>query len=156
MNSFHSTLSLQVNTVTGVCVPDSIALGAWTIDIHLMRRINGTRRGAPSTENEGEVGFAHFPGQGTVYEVPYGIILPKRAQVSNLLAPYAPSTSHVAFGSMRVEPFFMALGTASGAAAALAATLDVAVQDVPIGQLQSWLKDVDQCIHWPNCTTACP
>jgi hypothetical protein len=72
-------VATQVNTITGACVPDAVALGAWSIDIHLMRRFNGTRGGAPSTENEGEVGFAKFPGTGTVYELPLSAILPARA-----------------------------------------------------------------------------
>ena len=150
-------VATQVNTVAGACVPDAIALGAWTIDIHLMRRHAGTRNGVPSTENEGEVGFANFPGQGGVYEVPYGIILPRRADVSNLLATNVPSTSHVAFGAMRVEPFFIALGTAAGVAATLAARGGIAVQDVDVGALQTSLAAVGQCLHWHNssCTPSC-
>jgi len=90
--------------------------------------------------------------------VPYGIILPRRADVSNLLVTSTPSTSHVAFGAMRVEPFFMALGTAAGVAATLAARGGVAVQDVDIGALQAVLLEAGQCIHWVAgaCVPSCP
>jgi len=89
--------------------------------------------------------------------VPYGIILPRRADVSNLLVTSTPSTSHVAFGAMRVEPFFMALGTAAGVAAGLAARGGVAVQDVNIGALQAALVAAGQCIHWRDgaCAPTC-
>ena len=150
-------VATQVNTVTGACVPDAVALGAWSIDIHLMRRFNGTRAGgAPSTENEGEVGFAKFPGTGTVYELPLSAILPARAQVTNLAAPVTPSASHVAFGSIRVEPVFMALGTAAGAAARVAQqTGAAALADVDVAALQAALQGVDQCYHWDEAKGAC-
>ena len=61
-------VATQANTVSGACVPAAVALGAWAIDIHLMRRHAGTRGGLPSTENEGEGGFGNFPGTGNVYE----------------------------------------------------------------------------------------
>ena len=149
-------VATQSNTVNGACVEASVALGAWAIDIHLMRRHAGTRDGLPSTENEGETG-TYFPGSGDVYEVPYGVILPRRADVANLLVTSVPSTSHVAFGAMRVEPFFMSLGTAAGVAATLAARAGVAVQDVGIGELQAALLAVGQCIHWRGgaCALAC-
>jgi len=149
-------VATQVNTVTGACVPDAVALGAWSIDIHLMRRFNGTRSGAPSTENEGEVGFAKFPGNGTVYELPLSSILPQRAQATNLAAPVTPSASHVAFGSIRVEPVFLALGTAAGAAVRVAQqTGAAALADVDIGALQAALKEADQCFHWDAARGAC-
>ena len=153
-------VATQVNTVTGACLPDAVALGAWSIDIHLMRRFNSTRGGAPSTENEGEVGFQRFPGSGTVYELPLSAILPKRSEVTNLAAPVTPSASHVAFGSIRVEPVFMALGTAAGAACAEAALRGGggALQDVDLVALQARLARADQCFHWGadgQCAASC-
>lgn len=138
----------QRNTVTGACVPSAIALASWSIDIHLMRRHAAVLGGAPSAQNEGEVGFARLPGNGTVYEVPFSAILPRRADVSNLLVPVTPSTSHVVQGSLRVEPAFLALGAASGVAAALAAKGGVAVQDVGVAALQAGIVGTTQCIHW--------
>jgi hypothetical protein len=134
------------------CVPDSVALGSWSIDIHLIRRHNATMNGLPATLNEGEMGIAFPSGTGRVYELPYGVILPRRAETSNLIVPVTPSASHVAFGSIRVEPTFMALGVASGAAAAIASKRGVAVQDVPIAELQASIAAQGQCVHWPSCS----
>ena len=147
----------QVNTVTGVCVPDAIALGSWSIDIHLMRRHASVIKGAASAQNEGELGFSKLPGKGIIYEVPYSAIVPKRADVSNLLATVTPSTSHVVFGSLRVEPAFISLGTAAGVAASLAVKHGVAVQDVDIAELQRGILNVTQCIHFNNtmCVAEC-
>lgn len=65
--------------------------------------------------NEGEVGFNIGP-----YRIPFWTMLPKRAEVSNLVAVSTPSASHVGFSSLRMEPQFMILGHAAGVAAALA------------------------------------
>jgi hypothetical protein len=72
----------------------------------------------------------------------------------NLLVVNAPSVSHVAFAALRVEPTLWHLGIAAGTAATLAASYDVAVQDVDISQLQAALKHQGVMIHGPrNCTT---
>lgn len=145
-------VATEGNVIPGACVPDSIALGSWSIDIHLIRRHNATLNGLPATLNEGEMGIPFPTGTGRVYELPFGVILPRRAETSNLLVPVTPSASHVAFGSIRVEPTFMALGVASGAAAAIAAQRGLAVQDVPIADLQAAIAAHGQCVHWPSCS----
>ena len=146
----------QQNTVRGECVPTAIALGSWRIDIHLMRRHASVMGGRASTQNEGELGGPELPGTGSVYEVPYSAIVPRRADVSNLLVPVTPSTSHVVQGSLRVEPAFMALGTAAGVAAALAAQTGAAVQDLDARALQAGIAATTQCFHWNGaaCSTA--
>ena len=84
------------------------------------------------------------------------VSLPQRAQATNLAAPVAPSASHVAFGSIRVEPVFLALGTAAGAAVRVAQqTGAAALADVDVGALQAALKEVDQCFHWDAAKGAC-
>ena len=95
-----------------------------------------------------------------MYELPLSAILPKRSEVTNLAAPVTPSASHVAFGSIRVEPVFMALGTAAGAACAEAALRGGggALQDVDLGALQARLARADQCFHWGadgQCAASC-
>jgi hypothetical protein len=60
------------------------------------------------------------------------------------------SASHVAWGSIRVEPTFTQIGSAAGIAAALAAGSGVAVQDVPMGPLQREIAAHGQCVHWPQ------
>jgi hypothetical protein len=78
---------------------------------------------------------------------PYSLLLPKRAQAANILTPTAPSASHVAFTSLRMEPTWMILGQAAGAAAAMAARdCAGAVHDVDVGALQAALVAAGQRI----------
>lgn len=104
---------------------------------------------APSALNEGQVGFASFPGNGSVWEVRYGIITPKHAESTNLLVPVCNSASHVVYGSLRVEPTFIQIGQAAGAAAVLAIQHGVAVQDVPIADLQAAQRANGVEPHYP-------
>lgn len=131
------------NVIRGRCEHDSIASSSWTIDIHPMRRVVMPASAIgpfPSTQftayNEGQVGFQQFSGNGSVWEVRYAVMLPKRSEAVNLLVPVCVSVSHVVFGSVRVEPTFVQIGQAAGAAAWLAVRDGVAVQDVNIAALQ--------------------
>ena len=83
-----------------------------------------------------------------VFEMPYSLLLPQRAQATNLLAPTTPSASHVAFNSIRMEPQFMILGQAAGAAAALALARGGAVQAVSVPALQAELERQGARLHW--------
>ncbi|MDX9868949.1 MAG: FAD-dependent oxidoreductase, partial [Kiritimatiellia bacterium] len=69
----------------------------------------------------------------------YFAIVPKRKECANLLVPVCVSASHIAFGSIRMEPVFMVLGQSAATAAALAIRDGVAVQDVDAAQLQARL-----------------
>lgn len=82
-------------------------------------------------------GFISYPT--AVYTVPYGVIVPK--EVENLLLPVPVSGSHIGFSTLRMEPCWMALGQAAGAAAAIAIDRGVTVQAVPIEALQQRLLD---------------
>ena len=75
-----------------------------------------------------------------LYPIPYRSITPRREDAENLLVPLCLSASHVAFGSVRMEPTLMLLGEAAGTAAAQAARREVAVQDVDVGRLQEDLR----------------
>jgi len=141
----------QNNLVGGICLNDSIGTTSWNIDIHVVQRRaisnpNGT--GDIIARNEGEMRI-NVPGNSTVIELPYWLILPKRSEVTNLLSPVLNSISHVAYGAVRVEPTFMQLGQAAGIAASLAIDNKLTVQDVPIKQLQSGLIASGINIHWP-------
>ena len=96
-------------------VPDSIAMGGYAMDSHNVRRYvdeNGHVR------TEGTIGLPVKQAYGIAYDA----ITPRRDQCSNLLVPVCLSATHVAYGSIRMEPVFMAIGHSAGVAAALAVT----------------------------------
>jgi FAD dependent oxidoreductase len=108
--------------------PDEVARGSYNIDI---REVERTWRYLPEYErraavfNEGYLSVAVPP-----YPIPYRALTPRREHATNLLVPVCLSASHVAFGSVRMEPTLMMLGEAAGRAAAEAARRGIAVQDV--------------------------
>lgn len=110
---------------------DPIALGAYGMDSHNCRRILLDGR----VWNEGDVQAAGFPPYG----ISYRAIIPKRGECKNLLVPVCVSASHIAFGSIRMEPVFMMLGQAAANAASIALTCDCAVQDIGYSALREQL-----------------
>jgi FAD dependent oxidoreductase len=122
--------------------PDSVAMGSFTIDCHMVQRIlaeDGTVR------DEGS--FANGPTKP--YQIPYRCLIPKAGDCANLLVPVCLSASHVAICSLRMEPVYMVLGQAAGVAAALAITADQAVQEVDIPALQAHLRSQKAVIAPP-------
>lgn len=113
--------------------PDSVGMGSYTIDSHNVQRYI-TPEG--SVQNEGDIGVS----TGGPYQIAYGSLVPKRGQVANLLVPVAVSASHIAYGSIRMEPVFMILGQSAATAAVLAIERAVAVQDVPYALLAERLR----------------
>ena len=111
---------------------DSIALGSFPVDSHAVRRL---------ASKEGVINEGGFLVRCPVYEIPYRALLPKKAESVNLLAPVGLSASRVAYCSVRVEPTWMALGEAAGAAAALAAKAGVSAHDVAVSEVQARLKE---------------
>jgi len=112
--------------------PDSVGMGSYTIDSHNVQRYITPDGGV---QNEGDIGV---PTAGP-YEIAYGALVPERGQADNLLVPVCVSSSHIAFGSIRMEPVFMVLGQSAATAAALAIDAGVAVQDVPYSRLRERL-----------------
>jgi hypothetical protein len=123
-------------------LPDSIALAAYTMDSHNCQRIvkNG------HVENEGDTQIGGFPP----YPVAYRCIVPKISECNNLLVPVCLSSTHIAYGSIRMEPVFMVLGQSAAAAACLAIDEHVAVQSVKTPKLQSRLLAEHQILDWPT------
>lgn len=128
---------------------DSIGMGSYNSDSHHVQRIlagpDDFPGDAPSAINEGDMQVPVQP-----YEISYRALVPKRDQATNLLVPVCCSASHVAYSSIRMEPQYMIMGHAAGVAAALAIRDGVPVQDVPIGELQSKLKERDQIIGFED------
>ena len=74
------------------------------------------------------------------YQIPYRVMLPKRAEAINLLVPVAFSASHVAYSSVRMEPQYMILGQAAGVAAKMAVESGKPVQAIDAGELAATLR----------------
>ncbi len=117
---------------------DSIGMGSFMIDTHHSQRI--IRRDG-TLENEGDVQVPVRP-----YEIPYRSLVPKRHECVNLLVPVCMSASHVAYGSLRMEPQYMIMGQASGLAAAAAVRQHVAVQEADLPWLQNRLREQRQVL----------
>lgn len=106
---------------------DSIGLGSYAMDSHHTQRYV-TSEGF--VQNEGDAGVPIK----RPYPISYQAILPKRTETTNLLVPVALSSSHIAFGSIRMEPVFMILGQSAATAGAIAIDQSVDVQSVDYQQ----------------------
>jgi hypothetical protein len=117
---------------------ESIALAAYTMDSHNCRRFARDGR----VWNEGDV-QVHT---GPPFPISYRAVIPKRGECQNLFVPFCLSASHIAFGSIRMEPVFMILAESCVHAAKLAMERDVAVQDVPYEDLRATLLAARQIL----------
>ena len=113
-------------------VDDSIGLASYPMDCHFCQRVVVDENGHPTVRHEG--GFSQACPRP--YPIAYRAIVPQRDACANLLVPVCLSASHVAYGSIRMEPVFMILGQSAGAAACLAMEDDVPVQDVKYAALK--------------------
>ncbi len=120
--------------------PESIGMGSYTMDSHNVQRYV-TPEGY--VQNEGDIGV----GTGGPYEIALGSILPQQEQCQNLLVPVCVSSSHIAFGSIRMEPVFMILGQSAATAAVLAIEAGSAVQDVAYATLRERLLQDGQVLE---------
>ena len=112
--------------------PQPVGMGSYTLDSHNVQRFV-TEEGF--VQNEGDIGVR----TPRPYQISYGSIVPKKSECTNLLVPVCVSSSHIAFGSIRMEPVFMILGQSAATAACIAIEDDLAVQDVPYDKLKSQL-----------------
>jgi hypothetical protein len=120
--------------------PDVIGMGSYNSDSHNVQRVP-TPDGY--TENEGNMEVPVQP-----YQIPYRVLLPKRAEATNLLVPVCFSASHVAYSTLRMEPQYMILGQAAGVAAKMAIDKQVAVQDVDAKALTAKLGAQKAVTEW--------
>jgi hypothetical protein len=123
--------------------PQSVGMGSYTIDSHNVQRYI-TPEGY--VQNEGDIGVAT---KGP-YEISYGALVPKEGQADNLLVPVCVSSSHIAFGSIRMEPVFMILGQSAATAACLALDDNITVQKLDYGRLRARLLADKQILAWPG------
>ncbi|MBV9124289.1 MAG: FAD-dependent oxidoreductase [Planctomycetes bacterium] len=118
---------------------DSIGMGAYNMDSHNCRRI--VQRGA--VQNEGDV---QVSPRGP-YPISYRAITPKAEECVNLLVPVCLSASHIAYGSIRMEPVFMVLGQSAGLAACQALEEKKTVQEIDVARLQRQLRAAGQILE---------
>ncbi|MFI4862010.1 MAG: FAD-dependent oxidoreductase [Phycisphaerales bacterium JB063] len=126
---------------------DSVGMGSYTMDSH-----NVQRYVTPGgwVQNEGNI---ETPTPGP-YAISYRALIPKRGEAENLLVPWAVSSSHIAFGSIRMEPVFMILGQSAATAAALAIDAGVSVQDLDYETLKARLIADGQILTRPGQRSA--
>ena len=123
--------------------PDSVGMGSYGMDSHnIQRYIIGTGKDA-YVQNEGDIGVS----TNGPYQISYGSLVPKKGQADNLLVPVAVSSSHIAYGSIRMEPVFMILGQSAATAAVIAIDGKLAVQDVPYAKLRERLLQDKQTLE---------
>lgn len=122
--------------------PKVVGMGSYAMDSHNVQRFI-TDEGY--VQNEGDIGVK----PDKPYGISYDALVPKRDQCSNLLVPICLSSSHIAFGSIRMEPVFMILGESAATAASLAIDNNQAVQDVDYAELKTALLEGEQVLQHP-------
>ncbi len=120
-------------------VVDPVAVAFWPTDTHSVRRI--VHDGAAYNE-----GFVFDDNNWGPFGLSYRALVPRRSQVTNLITSTCPSSSHVAYGAVRLEQTFMSLGQAAATAAVLAVSSGRAVQDVPYSELSRMLLKAGQVL----------
>ncbi|HEY6226384.1 MAG TPA: FAD-dependent oxidoreductase [Verrucomicrobiae bacterium] len=130
----------EKNCRESIQVEDAIGLAAYTMDSHNCQRIVKNGR----VENEGDVQVGGFPP----YPIAYRSIVPKQSECENLFVPVCLSASHIAYGSIRMEPVFMVLGHSAADAAVMAIDANVPVQKIDVPALQKSLLAEKQILKW--------
>lgn len=121
--------------------PESVGMGSYGIDSHNIQRYI-TPEGY--VQNEGDIGV----GTKGPYQISYGSLVPRKGQAANLFVPVCLSSSHIAYGSIRMEPVFMILGQSAATAAVMAIDGKIAVQDVPYDKLRARLLAGGQVLEY--------
>ena len=128
---------------------DSVGLAAYTMDSHNVQR-HVDKNGHLRNEGNVEVGSGRDGKRFAPYPVSYRSLIPREGECENLFVPVCMSASHIAYGSIRMEPVFMILGQSAATAAAIAIDDKVPVQKVNYGRLRErLLKDGQILEHRP-------
>ncbi|MDO4630015.1 MAG: FAD-dependent oxidoreductase, partial [Planctomycetia bacterium] len=117
-----------------------VGMGSYTLDSHNVRRYV---KPDGFVQNEGDIGV--HPKKP--YAIDYNALTPKKAECENLLVPVCVSSSHIAFGSIRMEPVFMILGQSAATAACMSLDENCAVQDLSYAKLADRLKADGQILQ---------
>lgn len=127
-----SYVMTQLNCEGIETVPDPIGMAAYGMDSHHIKRYVNS---SGYVSNEGNV-EAHVKAP---FPISYRSIVPKKEECGNLIVPVCLSSSHIAFGSIRMEPVFMVLGQSSALIACLAIDEGKAVQNLDYSSLKKEL-----------------
>lgn len=127
----------EANCLGDETVEDAIGLAAYTMDSHNCQRVVTRRDGNNVVRNEGDVQVGGFPP----YPIAYRSLTPQRAECTNLIVPVCLSASHIAYGSIRMEPVFMVMGQVAATAAAAAIDEETGVQTIDVGALRQRLAE---------------
>ena len=130
----------QDNCTLESIAEQSIGMGAYGMDSHHVQRYideNGY------VKNEGDVEVR----VSAPYPISYRAIVPKISECTNLLVPVCLSASHIAYGSIRMEPVFMILGHSASIAACMAIDKNCHIQDLPYEELKNNLLENGQILH---------
>ena len=130
-------VATQANCDNIAKVDDGVGMAAYTMDSHNCQRVVIIKDGKAMVKNEGNV---EIKG-GLPYDVSYRCLTPKREECDNLLVPVCLSASHIAYGSIRMEPVFMLLGQSAAKAACLAIDGGVKVQEVDVTKIQRMYEE---------------
>ncbi len=122
--------------------PDSVGMGSYGIDSHNVQRYI-TPEGY--VQNEGDIGVSIAGGP---YKIAYKSLLPKAEECTNLTVPVCVSSSHIAFGSIRMEPVFMLLGQSAATASALAIQKATTLHDLDYQVLRERLEKDGQVLNF--------
>jgi hypothetical protein len=124
--------------------PNPVGMGSYNMDSHHVQRyVARDADGRAYVLNEGDIQVS--PGRS--YPIARDSILPRQGECVNLVVPVAVSASHIAYGSIRMEPVFMILGQSAATLAALAVEGNSAVQDVPWADLRDRLEEDGQVLE---------
>src|ERR1044071_1999463 len=132
----------EKNCTRAEVAKDSVGMGAYNMDSHNIQRYI-TSEGF--VRNEGDVQVRVSP-----YPISYRSIRPKASECTNLLAPVCLSASHIAYGSIRMEPVFMVLGQSAATAAVQAIEQRVDVQRIDAKKLHDRLLQDGQVLDFES------
>ncbi|MCC7492244.1 MAG: FAD-dependent oxidoreductase [Fimbriimonadaceae bacterium] len=118
----------------------SVGLASYGMDSHHCQRVVV----AGLARNEGNVEY----GVRGPYPIGYGALVPRESECRNLLVSTCLSATHIAYGSIRMEPVFMVLGQSAATAVALALPRGQAVQQIDRDALVARLLTAGQLLRW--------
>jgi hypothetical protein len=132
---------IEQHTLSQRDVPRPVGMGSYSLDSHNVQRYV-TPEG--HVQNEGDIGVR----PPRPYCISYGSLVPRKEQCENLLVPVCLSSSHIAYGSIRMEPVFMILGQSAATAACFSIDDGIAVQDLDYNRLRERLLKDGQIIDY--------